>query len=174
MRRVSLNARTMQDAQASAELYVLLLEIDHVDLPQPIRLSTDPTERLSSDPLLYGTRSTWRGANPVTDPYLWVIASALVPSDLDDTPASSTIVLEALDREMVRVVRSFTTRATIHMAVVLAETPDLIEGEWVDLQITSADIDAGEISLSISRDEIEQELFPAGRMTRGRFPGLHL
>ncbi|HBD89285.1 MAG TPA: hypothetical protein DC061_00930, partial [Gemmobacter sp.] len=64
--------------------------------------------------------------------------------------------------------------ATIHMAVVLASSPDLIEGEWTDLQILSADIDTGEILLNFSREEVENELFPTGRMTRGRFPGLHI
>lgn len=175
MRRLSLNARLAQEAEDSTELQVVLFRIDHPDLPAPIRLSTDNTERLASEPdVIYGTRSGWAGADPVSEPYLWVIASALVPSDLEDTPAAGQIVLEALDREMVRLVRSFTSRATIAMAVVLAASPDLVEAEFTDMQILSADIDAGEIKLSFSRDEIENEPFPAGRMSRGRFPGLHL
>ncbi|WP_320194745.1 hypothetical protein RMR10_010260 [Agrobacterium rosae] len=173
MRRVSLNARLMQDAQASDEIYAALFEIEHPELEKPIRLSTDNTERLSSDPLYYGTRSTWRGANPITDPYLWVVANTLLPSDLEDAPAAATLVLENLDHEMVNVVLSFTTPATIHMAVVLASSPNLVEAQFTDLQITSADIDAGEISLSISREEIESESVPGGRMTSRTFPGLH-
>lgn len=174
MRRVSLNARLMQDADASGEIYVVLFWIDHPDLAEPIRLSTDNTERLSSEPLYYGTRSTWRGADPATQPFLWVIASAMVPSDLEDAPAAGSVALEVLDREMVRLVLSFTTPATIHLAVVLADSPDLIEAEWTDMQILSADIDAGEILLSYSREEVENEFFPSGRMSRDRFPGLHL
>ena len=174
MRRVSLNARMMQDAQSSGEIYAVLFEIDHPDLEKPIRLSTDNTERLSVEPLYYGTRSTWRGANPVTDPYLWVIASTLLPSDQEDAPAAGTLVLENLDAEMVRVVRSYTDLATLHMAVVLASSPNLIELEYTDMDILSADIDAGEIVLSFSREEIEMEPFPAHRMTRNNFPGLFL
>ena len=70
MRRISLNARMANNAQASAEIPVVLIEMNHPELEKPIRLSTDNTERLSIDPLYYGTRSPWRGANPVTDPYL--------------------------------------------------------------------------------------------------------
>lgn len=173
MRRVSLNARLAQDAQATAEIYVALFEIEHPELENPIRFSTDNTERLSSDPLYYGTRSTWRGANPISDPYLWIVASALLPSDLEDAPASAQVVLENLDQEIVNVVRSFTSPATIHMAVVLASSPNLIEAEYTDLHIIAADIDAGEISLSISREEIELEYVPGGRMTARMFPGLH-
>ncbi|WP_353429505.1 hypothetical protein [Paracoccus denitrificans] len=174
MRRVSLNARRMQDALNSDQIYVVLFEITHPELAAPIRLSTDDTERLQVDPVIYGTRSSWRGANPVTEPFLWTVGSAILPGDLDDTPAAATVALENLDREIVRLVRSFTTPATVAMAVVLASTPDEIEAEWADLLIMSADIDAGEVLLAISREEIENEYFPSGRMTRDRFPGLHL
>ncbi|MBT9382231.1 hypothetical protein KM176_00015 [Pseudooceanicola sp. CBS1P-1] len=174
MRRVSLNARAAQDADISGEVYVALFEITHESLTETVRLSTDPTERITSDPLVYGTRSSWRGANTATEPWLWTIASALLPSDMEDTPTSASLVLENLDSAMVKVVRSFTSLATVNMAVVLAETPDVIEAEYLGLQILSADIDAGSITLAISREEIEAEPFPSGRMTRDRFPGLHL
>lgn len=175
MRRLSLNARLMQEDQSTAEIYVVLFEFTHPDLAAPIRLSTDNADRISADPdLVYGTRSSWRGANPVSEPYLWVIASAQVPSDLDDAPAAAQIVLENLDRDMVALLRSFSTPAAVSMAVVLAATPDLIEAEWTDLQLVSAEADAGEIVIAFSREEIELEFYPAGRMTRDRFPGLHL
>lgn len=174
MRRLSLNARMMQDAESTSEIYVLLFRFEHEDLEAPIRLSTDNTERLTSEPLTYGTRSTWGGADPSTEPHLWIIASALVPSDLDDAPAAGQIVLDNLDRKIVELLRSFTTPASVSMAVVLASSPDVIEQEWTDLDLVSHDVDAGEIMISFSREEIEQEFYPAGRMTRSRFPGLHL
>lgn len=173
MRRLSLNARLALDAPASAEIEVVLIEIDHPELDAPIRLSTDNTERLSDEPLYYGTRSTWRGADPDSDPYLWVAASALLPSDLEDQPAAATVALENLDSRMVELLRSFRDPATIHMAVVLASSPSLVEAEWTDLRLVGADITAGEISLQISREEIENEMFPSGRMSRDRFPGMH-
>lgn len=174
MRRVSLNARRLQDDEVSAEIPVVLFEFGHPSLPKPIRFSTDNTERLSSDPLSYGTRSAWRGANPIEDPFLWIIASAVLPSDEDDMPAAATLALENLDSEMVRIVRSFTDVATVNIAVVMAGSPDLVEFEHLGLELVSCDIDAGQILLSFSREEIEMERFPPGRMTRQRFPGLFL
>lgn len=174
MRRVSLNMRLAEDAVGSSEIYVFLFEINHPELEQPIRLSTDNTERLSVEPLYYGTRSTWRGANPVTDPYLWVIASVLLPSDQDDMPAAGTLILENLDAEMVRLVRSYKDIATLHLAGVLADSPNLIEAEYTNMEIASTDIDAGEIVLSFGREEIEMEPFPAHRMSRNYYPGLFL
>lgn len=170
---MSLNARLAQDASASSEIHVVLLEITHPALDVPIRLSTDNTERLSDEPLTYGTRSSWRGANPQTQPFLWVVASTLVPSDLEDAPAAATIVLDNLDASMVALLRSFTDAATLNMAVVLASSPDLVEAEWTGLQLIAAEITAGEITLQFSREEIELEPFPMARLSRERFPGLH-
>lgn len=170
--RLSLNARQANQTANSAEIEVVLFEITHPDLEAPIRLSTDNTERLSDDPLIYGTRSAWRGADPDTDPYLWIIASAVLPDDAEDAPAAAQLVLENLDSRMVEVLRSYTGQATVAMAVVLAATPDLIEAEWHGLRLTNAEGTASEISLSLSREEIELEPFPSGRMTHQNFPGL--
>lgn len=172
MKLVSLNARLTLDAESSEEIHAVLFEITHPDLEKPIRLSTDNADRISDDPLIYGTRSKWRN-NHSTDPFLWIVASTVLPSDLDDAPAAATIVLENLDRKMAEVTLSFTTPATFHMAVVLASSPDLVEFEVTDLLLSSSEITAGEITLSISREEIEQEYVPTGRMTSRTFPGLH-
>ena len=172
MRRLSLNARMAQDAVASGEIEVVLFLIEHPELSAPIRLSTDNAVRISVDPEVYGTVSTWRGGS-AADPYLWIIASAVLPGDAEDAPAQATLVLEILDAGMVELIRSFTSPATVSMAVVEASSADQVEAEWSGLQIVSAEI-GGEIVLALSRDEIELEPFPAGRMTKHVFPGLHL
>lgn len=174
MKRLSLNARLAQDAAASAEIEVVLLELIHPDLDTPIRLSTDNADVIDESLPLYGTRSAWRGADPLNDPYLWIVASAVVPGDDEEAPASARLALENLDARIVELLRSFTSMATANMAVVLASSPDEIEAEWLGLQLTVADGDDGEVVLQFDREEIEQEPFPAGRMTRHHFPGLHL
>lgn len=171
-RRISLNARAAQETAGTAEVEVALFVIEHADLDTPVRLSTDPTERLSTDPLRYGTRAPWMGADPATDPYLFVLASAEFPSDVEDAPAGAVLVLENVDNDIARLLRSFTDRATVHMAVVLASSPDLIEAEFRDMQLISADGDAAEVALTISRAPIEEESVPMERFTKDRFPGL--
>lgn len=170
--RLSLNARLAHEAEFSAEIEVMLFVIEHPRLEAPIRLSTDNAVRISTDPEIYGTVSNWRGATPA-DPYLWVIASAVLPGDSEDGPAQATIVLENLDTGMVELVRSFSDPATVSLAVVMAASPNTIEAEYTGLQIVSAEITGGEIALALSRDEIELEPFPAGRLSKHRFPGLH-
>ncbi len=170
MRRVSFNARLAQDAEASTEVEVVLVRITHPDLDAPILLSSDPTERVSVEPLAYGTRSSWSGVDAV---HLFVLMGALLPDDQDDQPATATMVLEVVDQDMATPLRSTIRRATVDMAVVLAATPEIIEAEWTGLELVSAEGDAGEIRLSISREPITTEPWPARRMTRNVMPGLH-
>lgn len=171
-RRLSLNARQALIDPVSADFDVVLIEITHPDLDAPLRLSTDNTEMISDEPRIYGTRSTWRGADPATDPYLWIIASAVLPDDAEDAPAQAQIVLENLDSRMIEVLRSYTDMATVAIAVVEAATPNLIEAEWHGMLLSTSEGTSAEITISLSRDEIELEHFPAGRMTRQKFPGL--
>lgn len=172
-RRVSLNARLAQDAAHSAEIEVVLIMVEHPDLEAKIRLSTDNGERISVDPLIYGTRSTWRGSNPVTEPFLFILASAELPSDLEGAPAEATVVIEAVTGEVSRLLRSFTSRATVHMAVVLASSPDVIEYEATGMRLMLAEGSAGEITTSIGREPVEEESLPGLSFTKDRFPGLH-
>lgn len=171
-RIVSMTARQSPDAMASDEVEVVLIKITHEDLSAPVRLTTDPTERISTEPLVYGTRSAWGGADPMTEPYLFVLAYAVVPGEAEDAPATGQILFEALDARMAELLRSITSPATFSVAVVMASSPDLVEQQWVDLMLVSVEGDAGTITLHISREEIELNQFPAGRMSRAYFPGL--
>lgn len=174
-RLVSLAARTAADAHASDEVEIVLLVFRHPDLDAPLRFSTDPTLRLSDDPLLYGTRSRWQVSDPTAkaDDYHFVIASTLLPDDDDDAPGLATLVLELLDYRMVEPLRSFTHReATVDLAVVLSSTPDRPEIEYLGMQLMSASGDAARITLTIGPEDDEQEPHCAYRMTRMVTPAL--
>jgi len=171
MRSVSLTARESFDAPSTAEVELVLFVIEHASLDAPIRLSTDPSERISTDPLYYGTRSTWMGADPHSDPYLFVLVSSDVPSDLEDAPASATFILQNVDNDIATLLRSFTDQATVHMAVVLASSPNTPEIEYRDLVMTGCEGNAAEVSITISRAPIEDEGAAMDRFTKDRFPG---
>lgn len=173
MRLVSVNARRAHDDPITDEVHVALFQFEHPDLDAPVRLSTDPGERISTDPLRYGTRSRWNGADPATEPYWFVLVSAEIPGDMEDAPASATLILENVSNDIAATLRSFTTRPTVHMAVVLAASPDIVEQEYRGMVVPGAEGDAGQVVISISRDPIEQEQVPMDRMTKDRFPGLH-
>jgi len=173
MRRLSLNQRLSLEENSTEEVEVALFHIEHAELSAPIRLSTDNTERLTDDPLTYGTRSIFNGANTLTEPFQFVLMSADLPSDLEAAPAEVGIVLENVTKGIADELQTVTTQATAHMAVVLASSPDEVEAEYRDLKLIRAEGDASEITLYFSRQPIEEESFPADRMTKQRFPGLH-
>lgn len=174
-RKISLNARRAHDAVGSKEVEVVLLHITHPETNQIVRLSTDPTDRISYSPPAYGTRSTWMDADPDDDDdaYLFILMSMLLPDDQEDSPPAAQLVIEAVDNRIADVLRSTLQRATVHIALVLASTPDLVEQEWRNFKLISAEGNSDSITLSISRDPVTAEPWPAGRMTRDRFPGLH-
>ena len=171
-RRVSLNARTAFEAFTTTEVEVVLIRIEHPLLDAPVLFSTDPTEELSLEPLMYGTRSAWMDANPLTQPFLFILAEAEIPGDLEDAPASSTIVLQNVDNDIATVLRSFTSRPTVHMAVVMAASPDTIEMEFRGMVMVGAEGNAGEVSMEVTRVPIEDESVPKDRFSKERFPGI--
>lgn len=175
MRRVPLNARQMMDAEVSEEVPVVLIEIVHELLTAPIRLSTDNLDLIENTPegQIRGTRSAWRGADPETDPFLHVIASAILPSDLEDAAQAGTLILDNLHPEMAKLVLSYNDLATISLATVMADLPDSPIQEALGLQITSAEITGTEITLTYTFEERENEPWPRARMSPSFFPGMH-
>ncbi|MER8964498.1 DUF1833 domain-containing protein [Mesorhizobium sp. M0808] len=171
MRRVSLNARLAIDQVATDELEVVLVIIEHPLLETPVRLSSDNADRISVEPLMYGTCSNWRTNDGSA--FLFVMLDALVPDEEDDAPAQASLVLEILDSDIADILTSTTVQATCHMAIALASSPDNVEAEWIGLLMTGADGDSGQVSLKFSMEPITEEPFPADRMTKERFPGLH-
>ncbi|WP_150282629.1 hypothetical protein [Salipiger aestuarii] len=149
MKRLPINFRAAVEAIGSDEVPVILIEIRHPELAAPIRLSTDNAELIEETPegQIRGTRSSWRGADPATEPFLCMAASAVFPSALEQSPEAGSLVLDNLHPEMARLILSFQDIATISLAAVMADVPDIAIRQSCDLDITSATITGGEITL---------------------------
>lgn len=170
-RAVSLDARRSLD-RPDDDFQLVLLQIEHPDYAAPLRLSSDPTERLSDDPLLYGTRSTFAGADPETEPFVYAAMQLELPGDLTDAPTAMRIEFLAVTPDLTAVLRSVRTRPTLRAALVMASAPSVIEQEWRGLQVLAAPISAAAVSVEISRRPIEEEFAVPETMGRQRFPGL--
>lgn len=166
MASISLNARLNANAGATDQVPIMLVTITNAGLADPVYLSSDPTQRMSADPLAYGTVS-----NGITYPF--VIMSAILPDDQDASPPKTTLVFENVDRDMAAALRATTAPATIEIAVVLSGTPDVVEAHFTKLRGVQGTYDANQVSYDISREPFTSEPMPAGRMTASRFPGLH-
>jgi len=152
-------------SQESDEVVICLLTVTHDDLGTPIYLSSDPTERLSDDPLVYGTTS--RG-----NEYLYLPFEFTLPDDKSDSPPRVQLSMDNTDRSLVAILRSISTPASIKVELVLASDLDTVEITMPALQLSDITMDEGRISATLVADALINEPHPAGQFTPGSFPGL--
>ena len=164
-RTLSLALRQAMFGEETGEVPVCLITIDHDLLDEPLRFSTDPTERLSEDPLRYGTTS--RG-----DIYDFLPISVQLPDDQEEAPPTMSLMLDNVDRDTIALLRSTTEPATVTVEVVLASAPDDVEVTLPAFDLTEADYGAESVTLTLSIDALQTEPFPSGSYTPAQFSGL--
>jgi hypothetical protein len=162
---IPLSARRSMFEERSPELEVLLVTITHVDLDEPVRLSSDPTERLSTDPLIYGTTSNG-------NEFLFVLMGAILPDDRKGSPPRTSLTFDNIDSRYVELARSFTSPAYVDLKVVFASAPNLVTQHYTGLRMTRVSYDESSMTFDISRELFLSEPFGA-RQTKNFFPGLH-
>ena len=166
MPQLSLSLRETLYAERSDEVAIALVTITHPDLDAPVLLSTDPTQRITIDPLVYGTISR-------EEIYYFVLMSVAIPDEMRGAAPRSQLILENVTSDMAKVVRSFTTPADVRIEIVTATTPDQVERTFIGMRIVKASIDTSQVTLDITREPFTNEPWPSQRMTKQRFPGLH-
>lgn len=164
-RTLSANALAALYGQESAEVAIALLTITHATLGTAIRLSSDPTERISDEPLVYRTVS--RGND-----YLYARFQFVLPPDKSDAPPRCTIVFDNIDRGMVDLLRSVVTFPVILFEMVLSGSPDVVEMTLPAMLLTDVEITAETITITLQIDGLETEPFPAFDFNPATFPGL--
>lgn len=165
MRILSLTLRQALYGQESGEVAVFLVTITHPDLPTPIRLSNDNTERLGEDPLYYGTIS--RG-----EEYLFVGMGVTLPDERDEAPPRARLSFSNVGREAVAMARSVSSPPAVKIELVLASAPDDVEVECPQMDMVSVDYGADTISFDLAVDSFSTESCPAHSFDPAYFPGL--
>ncbi|MCK1693738.1 hypothetical protein [Bradyrhizobium sp. 144] len=130
-----------------------------------IYLSSHATRRLSLDPLTYGTTS-----NGID--YQFVLMSMAWPGDQDASPPATSLVFANVAEDMAAAARGVTPGRQADVILKLVTTADLdfVEETYV-MKATGATYNASQVSLTVSREPIEAEPYPAQRMTKQRYPG---
>jgi hypothetical protein len=165
VRNLSLNFRRALFAQESAEVGVMLLTITHDNFDEIFRLSSDPTQRITTDPLRYGTIS--RG-----ETFFFVQMDLQLPDERDRDPPKSRMIIANLDRDLIPLVRSVTSPAQVKIECVLASAPDFVEFDVPQLDLINVDYNALTLSFDLAMDALAIEPFPAGSFDPASFPGL--
>ena len=164
-RTVSSTFISAANAQETDEVIICLLTVTHEEIPAPIYLSSDATERLSADPLIYGTTS--RG-----NQHLYLPFEFTLPDDKSDSPPRVILTMDNTDRSLVELLRSISTPADVLVEIVLGSDLNHVELVMPSLQLSDVTIDEGSISATLVSDSLINEPYPAGLFTPGAFPGL--
>lgn len=164
-RTTSANFRSAAFSNETDEVVICLLTITHEEMAEPLRLSSDPTQRISENPLAYATVS--RGETFVFLPFEFTL-----PADQDDVPPRVALNLANADRALIGLLRTISSPLQIKVEVVLASSPDEVEVDLPIMQLSEIDYDAQGVRANLVIDGMQTEPFPSGQFDRGRFPGL--
>ena len=154
-RQLSSAALRAQHAEETGEVWVLLLEIAHPGLAEPIRVCNDAVD-LVSDGHTY---------------VAWPFEIAL-PEDTDERVPQVQLTIDNISREIVEAVRSLSSPPVVSLSVVLASSPDHLEYGPMRLEFMSVEYDALTVTATLGLEPVLSEPIPGDTMTPGLFPGL--
>lgn len=164
-RSLSLTMREAANAQETGEVPVFLLTFTHADLAEPIRLSTDPTSRITTTPLVYGTVSR-------SNTYTFLPMQIALPEEGEDVPPTARLILDNVSRDLVAALRETDEPASVTIEMVLASDPDTVEIEFPAFDFAGADYDAEAITVHLAVPSLATEPYPSGTFNPAEFPGL--
>lgn len=169
MTTLSLNFRQAAYAQETGRVIIALITLEHDGLSDPIRISSDPTQRLpaytTDEDVVYGTVS--RGNN-----YLFLPMRLSFPDDKEEGPGEMKIEIDNVHRTYVEAIRSIATPPTVTVEVVVDNALDTVELQWPEFLLTNIEYDATMIKGTLRMETLESEPFPSGSFSPSYFPGL--
>ena len=166
MRTLSVNFRALLHAQEMGIVPIVLVKIEHEELgADPFLFSSDPTQRLNDDPLMYGTVSQGK---------LWYFVpfTFQLPDERDEQAPMQKLVVDNIDRTMVELLRSTSTPCKVTCYIVMSNAPDVIEIEGAAFDLTAVSYDAQTIEMTLTIDSLTVEPFPYGTFNPAQFRGL--
>lgn len=166
-RNVSDRFREAAFAPETGEVIVVLLTISHGGLSAPIRISSDPTQRLdeTTEDVIYGTIS--RG-----NEYIFFPFDINLPTDEAEAAPQATITVDNIRQEITEAIRSISTPPAVTIDIVLAETPDTIEASFPEFDMVNVTYDSLTVTGVLTLDSLATEPYPADRFNPAYFPGL--
>jgi hypothetical protein len=156
----------MHAAETSTVL-ILLLTLTHPDWAEPVRLSTDPTGRLSATTtdVLYGTIS-----NGIS--YFFLPLKITLPSQTEEGPLKMRVVLDNVSRDLIAQLRSLSSPPSVDVELVATAQPNVVLASWPQFLLVNVQYDALTISGDLVLEMLVHEPFPAGTFTPSEFAGL--
>ena len=137
------------------DIWIILLTITHANLSDSIRVANN------LEPII--SNSATYNACPF---------DIKLPNDLDEGVPGATLRINNVSQDVVIAVREIDTPAIVNIQIVLASNPDLVEIEYLGLELRNVRGDAGSIEGVLGYDDLLLEAFPIGSFGPSYFPGL--
>lgn len=155
MRSVSTLMQQAMYASSTKEVVLLLLKISHQNLVAPIRVVNN------FEPI-------------VSQGYTWTAYpfEITMPSESDDQIPVMILKIDAVDRQIITVIRSLQGPPEITLDVILAAQPDIVEASVQGFKMKSVSYDNLVVEAELRLEEILSEPFPQHAFTPALFPGL--
>lgn len=165
-RAVSISAmQAMHDAETD-DYEIILLTVHHPGLDEPIRVSTDATQRIreTAEDIVYGTISNG-------DEYVFVGIDIALPSQSEDSPPETRITIDNIDPAIVEALRSISGSPEVDIAVVMYSSPDEIQVYYPSFTMPVATFDEMTVTGALTLDMMMNEPAPGDVMGPKYFPG---
>jgi len=140
---------------AESDLPLVLIEIDHADLTQPIRVVNDREDVISN------------GVTYTAFPF-----GISLPDDLEDAPPRARLQISNVSQEIGQAVRTISTAASVTIKVIRRDTPDIVEMDFPGLRLVNIRMDALSVEGDLEFEDLTREPFPAHIFSPAEFPGL--
>jgi hypothetical protein len=154
-RNTSLTFREAVYGQETGEAFILLLELDHPDLANPIRVSSDSVD------------TSHNGSTYVAFPF-----DIALPDDTDENTPTARLTIDNVSREIVQAVRTVTGPVNVNIKIVLGSDTETVEAEFPDFQLRDVRYNVLTVEGQLNIESFAQEPFPAGTFTPASFAGL--
>jgi Domain of unknown function (DUF1833) len=150
---LSVDGVTELSAQETGTAWLVLITVDHPDLDQPIRVTSDGVETISQ--------------GNVFAPFPFEVT---LPDDVEGR-AQALLKIDNTSLEVIALLRGLASPPVLTLQIVRSADPDVIEGEWVGIEWRSSQYDVGAITGTLTVDDLATEEFPCVTFD-GRFKGL--
>jgi len=153
----SLSSTAIQaiNGQETAEVFIILLTLDHPDLSQPIRVSSD------------SVATTSRSNTFVSFPF-----QLSLPDDKENSSPRARLSIDNVDRQIVTALRSINSAPTLLMEIILASDPDIVEASFPDFKLTNVSYNARIVEGDLTIEDFTSEPYPSAVFSPGFFPGI--
>jgi hypothetical protein len=145
-----------QDAwQDSSNLPLVLLEIDHSSLSEPIRVCNNKVNIMSNG-----------------EDYIGFPFEIILPDSKEDSPPTSKLRIDNVSREIGQAIRLISSPPSVTIKVVRQETPDVIEAEFTGMSMTNVSYDAFSVEADLQFEDLTKEPYPYLTFSPALFRGI--